>query len=546
MGIRVPIVSSLDDRGFRDAERAIDRLSKAGGATGAWASATQQANAAAQPLNRALLGVAAAGAVALKAASDQQQAFGALDAVYRGNADSMKAWASQQAAIGLSAGEAAQQAAYLGSMLTGAGVSVDAAAEQSQRLVGLGADLAATFGGSTADAVSALGAAMRGEYDPLEQFGVSIKKADINARLAAEGNAGLTGEALKSAEAAALQALLWEKTGAAQGQAAREADTVAGATGRATAELKNAGASITESLLPAAAGAAGVLADLAAWLGEHPGLLYALVGALVAARAAIMINNAVMMIYLNRTIIMSAVTKAAAVARGILTAAEFAARVGYAMLQVVIGGAVKKLAAWTLGQLRTAAVTVASTAAAVAQRVALMAGSLAMKAAAVAQWALNAAMSANPIGLIIILIVALVAGIVLLWQKNEGFRTAVTRAWDAIKSGIKSAIDGIRGFIDGLIDKVQRLWDRIREIKDKIVGAFSGIRDLLPFGAPEPATAYRAAPTVAAADGRAVPATPTLAGGGVSVMVTEEQVARAVARLLLRSDARNGRSLVVG
>lgn len=548
-GIRVPIVSSLDDRGFRDADRAIDRLSKAGGATGAWAQATQQADKAVQPLNRALIGVAAAGAVAVKAASDQQQAFGALDAVYKGNSDAMKDWAEQQAAVGLSTADAAQQASYLGAMLTGAGVAVDAAAEQSQRLVGLGADLAATFGGTTADAVAALGAAMRGEYDPLEQFGVSIKQADINARLAAQGQDQLTGEALKSAEAAALQALLWEKTGAAQGQAARESDTVAGATGRATAELKNAGAEITTGLLPAAAAAAGVLADLAGWFGEHPALLYALVGALVAARVAIAVNSAVMGIYLNRVAYMELLTKGAKVARAALTAVEVAARVGYALLQIVLFDNVKRLALWVAGQVQALAATVAATVATVAQRVALAAGSLAMKAAAAAQWALNAAMSANPIGIIIVLVIALVAGIVLLWQKNEGFRNAVTAVWNAIKSGIGSAIDGIKNFIQGLIDKVQGLWERIRDIKDKIVGAFGGIMDFLGFAAPEVVgtVAWRAAPGVAPLDTGGPMAAPTasLAAGG-QVMVTDEQLARAVARLLLRSDARNGRTLVLG
>ena len=59
---------------------------------------------------------------------------------------------------------------------------------------------------------------------------------------------------------------------------------------------------------------------------------------------------------------------------------------------------------------------------------------LANEGATIAQWALNAAQKANPIGIIISLIVGLVAGIMVLWNTNEGFRTAVINAWEAVKN----------------------------------------------------------------------------------------------------------------
>jgi hypothetical protein len=50
-----------------------------------------------------------------------------------------------------------------------------------------------------------------------------------------------------------------------------------------------------------------------------------------------------------------------------------------------------------------------------------------------AQWLLNAAMYANPIGLVVVGIAALVAGIYLAWQKFEGFRLVVMGLWGAVK-----------------------------------------------------------------------------------------------------------------
>ncbi|WP_344248189.1 phage tail tape measure protein, partial [Actinocorallia libanotica] len=77
-------------------------------------------------------------------------------------------------------------------------------------------------------------------------------------------------------------------------------------------------------------------------------------------------------------------------------------------------------------------------AAMVAVRIAQAAWTTIQVVATAAQWAYNAALSANPIGLIIIAVIALVAGIVLLWKKNETFRKVVTAAWQAIWGVVKA------------------------------------------------------------------------------------------------------------
>jgi hypothetical protein len=59
---------------------------------------------------------------------------------------------------------------------------------------------------------------------------------------------------------------------------------------------------------------------------------------------------------------------------------------------------------------------------------------IASKLAAAATWLWNTAMAANPIGLVVIAIVALIAVFVVLWTKVKWFREAVTEVWDWIKS----------------------------------------------------------------------------------------------------------------
>ena len=57
----------------------------------------------------------------------------------------------------------------------------------------------------------------------------------------------------------------------------------------------------------------------------------------------------------------------------------------------------------------------------------MVAGTAITGAMTVAQWVLNAAMSANPIGLVIAIIVALVAAIVLAYKNSETFETSSKR-----------------------------------------------------------------------------------------------------------------------
>ncbi|MDD7793699.1 phage tail tape measure protein [Clostridium sp. 'White wine YQ'] len=54
------------------------------------------------------------------------------------------------------------------------------------------------------------------------------------------------------------------------------------------------------------------------------------------------------------------------------------------------------------------------------------------KTLTVTQWLLNAAMDANPIGIVVGLIAGLVAAVIYLWNTNEGFRNAVISAWNAV------------------------------------------------------------------------------------------------------------------
>jgi len=69
---------------------------------------------------------------------------------------------------------------------------------------------------------------------------------------------------------------------------------------------------------------------------------------------------------------------------------------------------------------------------------------VATKVWAAGQWLLNAALSANPIGLVVIAIAALVAGLIYAWNNSETFRTIVLNVWAAIKGAVLAVVNWLK------------------------------------------------------------------------------------------------------
>lgn len=116
---------------------------------------------------------------------------------------------------------------------------------------------------------------------------------------------------------------------------------------------------------------------------------------------------------------------------------------------------------------------------------ALKAWALSTKVVTAAQWLLNAAMSANPIGLIVIAIAALVAAFVVLWKKSEKFRNFWIGLWEGIKSVTSAVVTAIKDFFVGLWEGIKAVWGVVTEwfstlftnVKNKIIAVFTPIKE---------------------------------------------------------------------
>lgn len=114
-------------------------------------------------------------------------------------------------------------------------------------------------------------------------------------------------------------------------------------------------------------------------------------------------------------------------------------------------------------------------------------------AATAAQWALNVALTANPIGAIVVGIAALAAGLVLAWKKSETFRrivkgalASVSAAADKLISAFKAVLDFMRSqwktiavLISGPFAPIVLLATDAFGIRSALIGAFKAIRNAI-------------------------------------------------------------------
>lgn len=92
---------------------------------------------------------------------------------------------------------------------------------------------------------------------------------------------------------------------------------------------------------------------------------------------------------------------------------------------------------------------------------------LATNAWTAAQWLLNAAMAANPIGIVITVIAALVAAVVYCWNKFAGFRAFILTMWNTMK-GFGNIIK------EYVIDRLKTLLSGIGKIGEAFAKLFNG------------------------------------------------------------------------
>jgi hypothetical protein len=243
---------------------------------------------AAQALQGLLAPLAEFGRSAIDAASDANESFSKLRAVFGDLAVTMNQTLAESArTMGLSRGEAAEAVATFGNLFTSMGLSRAAAADMSVAMVQLAADIA-SFNNLTLDeALMKLRSGLVGEIEPLRSIGVAFNEAAVQAKALEMGLAASGKELTEQEKVLARYQLIMELTRNAQGDFARTSDQLANSQRILRAELQNLREQLGAALLPIVTTVVQKLADAISWFERMPAPVRDVTVALVALAGAL-------------------------------------------------------------------------------------------------------------------------------------------------------------------------------------------------------------------------------------------------------------------
>jgi len=301
MAINIPIVSEFNNAGLKKAQKEFQRLEKTSQKVG---FALKKAFL---PASAALGGLAAAAIPAINAASDLEESMSKVGVIFGEGAKEVEAFAETAAkALGQSKQDVLEAAGTFGTFGKAAGLAGTDLAEFSNGMTALASDVASFNNAEPDEVIQAMGAALRGEAEPMRRFGVLLNDATLRAEAMAlgiyDGNGALTDQ---QKILAAQQAILKQTTDA-QGDFARTSEGLANQTRIMKAQFEDVKAELGKALLPVVLAILPVFAKLADFIGDNTDIVIKLAAVVGGLSAAIVAANFGMKIYTATTTIATA------------------------------------------------------------------------------------------------------------------------------------------------------------------------------------------------------------------------------------------------
>ena len=264
---------------------------------------------------------------------------------------------------------------------------------------------------------------LAGETEPLRQYGIDLSAAAVQAHALAKGIWNGKGEMTEAQKVQARYSLLMKSTNKTAGDFANTSDSLANRQRIANAQWKNAKASIGQALLP-------VMQSVTAFIQEK-------------------------------------------VVPAIQTFGDWFTRDGMpaltrfgATLRDTVLPPLKAVVGW-LVQNKDIILPIAGiigTMVAAYKTWAFVSGIV-----TAAQTALNFALTMNPIGVVVMAIAGLIAGLVLLFKKNETFRNVVLGAWEGIKNAITAVVEWLKPYLTAAWDAIKAAVEVVWPIIQKVI-----------------------------------------------------------------------------
>lgn len=461
MAVKVTVYGTADMRQIENARKELDRLeSTARKASTGFAASMSRAGSAMQSagtriadvggaMTRTLTpAVVAAGAGIWKAtqmASDLAETTSKVGVIFGKTSGEIEKWAGTAAtSMGQSKQQAMDAAATFAMFGQSAGLSGKNLVGFSTEFAALASDMASFNNTTPEEAITAIGAALRGEMEPIRKYNVllndQVLREEARAMGIYKGNGALTAQQ----KVLASSSLIFKQTTKQQGDFARTSNQLANQQRIASAELKNQVTELGTAFIPMMLTATTVLREkvipaikgLSEWFtGLSPATRQAIVlaGLFVGALGPVVLvaGNVIKALGLVTSGIgtmASAMTKSITVMRAFAT--------GFA--QPASGASAFASAAQKAGAaVRTAMATMAT-------------------AVKNAMLAIGRALLANPW---LLAVAAVIAAVVLIVKNWDKVKTFVLASWQAIKSAASTVWNAIVGIVKGAASKV---WSAIQ------------------------------------------------------------------------------------
>lgn len=246
--LTLKLIADIDDfnkslnKGSKDVEGFGGKMAEVGKKIGvALAAAAAAAGAMAVKI----------GIDAVKAASNLSETQSKVSVIFGESADAINKFASTAATkLGQSKQQALDAAATFATFGKSAGLAGDDLVKFSTDLTGLSADLASFYNTSPEEAITAIGAALRGESEPIRKYGVLLNDATLKQEAMSLGIYNGTGALSAQQKVLAAQQAILKQTSDAQGDFERTSGGLANQQRILTAQFENFKTTIGTALLP--------------------------------------------------------------------------------------------------------------------------------------------------------------------------------------------------------------------------------------------------------------------------------------------------------
>ena len=230
MAINIPIITSFVNTGIQAADKQLK----------SFGTSAKTVAGAVGGLSLAFGTVQSVLGPAIKAASDMEESLSKVNVVFGKGARDVEKFASSAAKnLGQSKQAVLEAAGVFGTFGKAAGLAGTDLAVFSNDFTQLATDLASFNNTTPEEAVQAIGAALRGESEPLRKYGVLLNDATLKQEAMTLGIYDGKGALTSQQKILAAQSAIFKQTGDAQGDFMRTSDGLANSTRTLSATFKD-------------------------------------------------------------------------------------------------------------------------------------------------------------------------------------------------------------------------------------------------------------------------------------------------------------------